>query len=107
MADIYTLQLKRIAQALQNLADGLIVNGNYYTSQNVASKLDSKIPDGMASTDYDTVAVLKTDIDALLKKHAAWIEKFRTWDQSKELADPLDMLGKVFYQFGTPIREAV
>jgi hypothetical protein len=107
--DIYTLQCKRVACALQNLVDGLAQIAMFNAEHTIDSKLATatNVTVGFEEADYDVLVSISKGIDDLVTANASWIKKFGDWDQSKDINDPLDILGKIFYQFGTPIREKI
>lgn len=107
--DIYTLMMKRIALAIQNLVDGFAQVEQFRAEHKIDTALsDAKVamPVEFEKRDYELFLTLKTEIDGLKTLNKTLIEKYGNWDQ-KEFVDPLDMLGKVFWHAGDPIREKI
>jgi len=104
--EIYTLQLKRIVQALKNLEEGLVHHKEYNVNHAIADKLDVavNIPLNFIKSDYNSDEIEK-DLKLLIKKHENTIAKFESFNLAEE--DPLDILGKRFYFMGNPMRKDV
>jgi len=97
---IHTLQLRRFAEAAQNLQGALAVIRTFYTDHNLGTLLDNpaNLPDGYVKADYDPEAAILTQIENFLTQRAAFITKFAAFDKG-QIQDPLDHLGKKFWRF--------
>lgn len=97
--DIYTLQGKRVFQALDRLGDGIEYANGFSDSEylSLLLKTSAYLPSGFDETDYDRIGDLLADLAVLRTQYSATEQKFIAYD-NPSVIDPLDLLGKEFWR---------
>ena len=105
--DVYTMQLKRVAQAIKNLKDAYTFNEEFATLNDmivaITNAAPEDLPAGFTKSDYGQMLLLRGELRVIMLKYILTIDKFEQFNKDG-IVDPLDFLGKRFYIMGDPQR---